>query len=149
MATKRQTAEAKRTDDRQGEGRKRRPLGTVEQRLRLEAKDGFVRRFINDDRNRLELAQKGGWEFVTNDKGEKIQEVVGSKEGGQPLYAFAMEIREDWYNEDQAKKQAELDKTDEAIRRGRIMGATDADARNERFYPGSDRGGIVYETSTG
>lgn len=40
---------------------------------------------------------------------------VGTQEGGAPQMGYLMEIRQEFYDEDQAIKQAEVDKIDDAI----------------------------------
>lgn len=113
---------------REPEGRAERiPLGSHRQKLTTDQRPGFVRRWINDRGGRILQAQQGGWHFVakngakaqTSDAGEGISQIVGTKEGGEPLRAYLMEIREDWYKEDQAAKQKRTDEIESQIRRGK------------------------------
>lgn len=114
--------------EREPEGRaKRIPLGAFQQKLQASNREGFVRRWINDDRQRLQLAQQAGYDFVihddvakSTDDGGKISQIVGSKDGGGALRAYLMEIREDWYWDDQAEKQSRIDATEGLIRRGEL-----------------------------
>lgn len=48
-----------------------------------------------------------------------MSQIVGTKEGGEPLRAYLMEIREDWYKEDQAAKTKRTDEIEAQIRRGK------------------------------
>lgn len=80
------------------------------------------------------MALQAGYEFVridgqaaTTDMGQSISQVVGSKEGGASLRAYLMEIREEWYNEDQATKQESINATEKQIRRGELVGKVGQD----------------------
>lgn len=80
------------------------------------------------------MALQGGYEFVrkdgkasTSDMGEAFSQIVGKTEGGTPLRAYLMEIREDWFNEDQATKQESIDATEKQIRRGELVGKVGQD----------------------
>ncbi len=114
--------------EREPEGRaKRIPLGSFQQKLQANNRPGFVRRWINDDRQRLQLALQAGYDFVlhddkakSSDDGGRISQIVGSKDGGGALRAYLMEIREEWYWEDQADKQQKIDATENLIRRGEL-----------------------------
>ena len=111
---------------------------------------GYHMHIINDDRTRLQDATDNGYEFVNPDeiKGvsenvvsrngelgkDRVRFLVGSQENGQPMYGYLMKIRQEWYDEDQVELQAQNDKIDNAIRRGKTTGD------NPAFY--IPRGGI-------
>lgn len=91
--------------------------------------EGKVARWVNDVGDRCIKFRQGGWEFVT-DKGltvgEKtvesasatgsvISRLVGTKQNNEPLIAYLMVIDKDWYNEDQLRKQEDVDLAEEAI----------------------------------
>lgn len=126
-----------RAETRTEEGRRQRiPLGTPQLKLSAPKRPGFVRRWVNDDGARLQLAQDAGYAFAESEHpsgsnaepGTRVSRVVGSKEDGSPLKAYLMEQREEWYAEDQATKQAEIDKTEQQIKAGNIDGKS-ADGR--------------------
>ncbi len=104
------------------------PLGSRQPKLGAPERKGYVRRFVNDVGGRLQDAKAGGYQFVEDETtvegaesdglGNRVTRVVGTKESGAPLNAYLMEIKEDWYKEDQAVKQAEIDETEESLRRG-------------------------------
>lgn len=114
--------------------RKRVPLGVHHSKMTVPSDlipDTHVGRWINDDDNRINQAVAGGWDFVTrtnnshvggdhNDKntdiGSRISQVVGTKKGGDIMRAYLMKIPREWYEEDQARKQKDVDMIDEAIR---------------------------------
>lgn len=82
---------------------------------------GFVYRFVNDESDRIQDFLDMGYELVEQ-KGVRIGDKRlstptdaggGSKaiaSVGQGKKAYLMRIREDWYNEDQADKQREVDR---------------------------------------
>lgn len=119
-----------RAPEREPQGRaKRVPLGVPSPKLAASQRPGYVRRWINDSGSRLELAQQAGYGFVTQDmkaattdQGSAFSQVVGTKEGGGSLRAYLMEIREEWYAEDQNAKQASVDATEQLIKRGELVG---------------------------
>jgi hypothetical protein len=128
------------TQEKRGPGRppKRRervPLSAMRQKLQAPKREGYKRRFVNDEGGRLQNFERAGYAFVededvhTDGEGRRISRRVGVHENGQPMYAFLMEQKQEWYAEDQAEKNKELDKADEAIRRGNIAGQVGHDGR--------------------
>jgi hypothetical protein len=92
-------------------------------------------RWINDTADgRVQRAEDGGYGFVTadgterigegqngnSDLGSRISRIVGTKEDGTPLRAYLMAIDEEYYQEDQAAKQKEVDEIDAQIRSGSV-----------------------------
>lgn len=138
----------KKREARVGLGMYRKEL-TVPNELR---KPGYKLRWINDDGDRLDFAQKAGYQFVENksnvhigegvetgnsDLGSRISKIVDkTRRLGEPMRAYLMEIKQEWYDEDQAKKLAEVEKIDDQILRGINRQETKAG-----FY-----GGANYET---
>lgn len=145
----RQESEAKRAS-REETGRSTRvPLGVSRTKLAVPAKEGYVRRWVNDSEGRLQLAQQGGYQFaedkslqigdkdidnVNRDLGARVSRVVDKSTGQK---AYLMEIKQEFYDEDQAAKAAKLRVTEDQIRKGRI------EADDSRYVP---KGGINIET---
>lgn len=113
---------------------KRVPLGTPHRKLTADIPDGKVGRWVNDRGGRLMQAQRGGYEFVTDDinigegsenantdLGSKISQVVGTKEDGTPQTSYLMVIDKDMYDADQAEKQNQVDGIDESIKQGALQ----------------------------
>ena len=101
--------------------RARVPLGSMKTKLDYPSRPGYVRRWFNDQGNRLYDAGRAGYEFVeeTNEgRTIKVSRRVGTHDDGQPLMAYLMEIRQEFYDEDQAIKQKVVDDIDAAIRSG-------------------------------
>lgn len=113
---------------REPQGRSARvPLGVRKQKLIAEPRPGYVPRWINDDGDRIQQAIQGGWDFVLKDKeatsddlGNRISRIVGSKSSGGALTAYLMEIREDWFRADQIAKQEKINATESLIKRGEL-----------------------------
>lgn len=132
-----------RPTSREQRGRRRRaPLGMMQQRLTYSQRPGYVRRWFNDKDNRIHLAQEAGYEFVEEEqdgRAVKVSQRVGTHEGGSPMVAYLMEIRQEFYDEDQAYKQAQVDKIDEAIMRRIDPENTEAEDRGKFYTPSEGR----------
>ena len=77
--------------------------------------------WLNDSPGRIDQALENGYEMVTSEEigGGAIERLVGVQDSGEPLKAYFMKIRIDWYNEDQAALQNRVDRVDHAIKTGR------------------------------
>lgn len=107
---------------------KRRARGSVGgfgAKLAAPAKPGFVRRFVNDDRNRIAQLTDLGYTIVdepgiqTADAGSVVSRLAGTKEGGNPLHAILMETPVELYQQGRSEMEAENAVTDAAILSGR------------------------------
>jgi len=130
------------------------PFGGPRLKLSAPKKEGKVRRWVNDIGGRCQLAEDGGYEFVTDDGlkigdtdvgngnqslDSRVSRIVGTQSDGSPLTAFLMEIDEEFYEEDQREKQKQLDLLDAQIQRGNIEGQV---GRDGRYIP---KEGITYK----
>lgn len=144
---------APRETTREASGRNTRvPLGVARSKLTVAGRDGYVRRWINDAEGRLQNAQDGGYQFVMNDAiaqigdkdvdnenrdlGARVSRVVDKTSGQR---AYLMEIKEEFYQEDQAAKVAKVEETDRRIRKGKL------EEVEESYIPDQGRG-ISIET---
>lgn len=120
------------------------PLGVARSQLAVPQREGYTRRWVNDDgKGRLQKALDGGYNYVDDpdlrvgqDDGgsrtdSRVSRVVGTKKDNSPMRAYLMEIPSELYREDQASKQAELDEVDRAIRQGRLV----TDGEQHRYVP--------------
>jgi hypothetical protein len=88
--------------------------------------EGYHLHWVNDSAGRIQEAQRGGYTFVEPkevqavDDGTQVKRLVGRNEDGSALYAYLMKIEMDFYHEDQATIQREVDRFDTAIKRGTI-----------------------------
>lgn len=115
--------------------RRKKILGRIRMKLSLPDIPGYVCRIVNDDGNRINDFLEDGWEFVyskdtktigedgitpnNKDLGTKVSTVVGTKDNGQPLVAYAMKLRKDWKEQNDEDKYAAIDENESQIKRGR------------------------------
>lgn len=100
----------------------RKPIGHRDV-LKAEENKGFKRRFVNDEPGRIQMFLDAGYRIVdehtsmgTEDVGQASQ--VGSvahKPVGGGKSAILMEIKEDWYIEDQLAKEERIQETERSI----------------------------------
>ena len=123
------------TSKSQSERVRRSPINGTRNRLNVRGKEpGYVYRIVNDIDDRIKTFQEMGYEIVTDSAvsvGDKRVDTA-TQEGspikvsvGQGIQAFVMRQRNDWYEEDQAKKQAHIDELEQTTKR---------DADKEGFY---------------
>src|SRR5262249_4748448 len=98
------------------------PFGTHEQKLSYAPRPGYYRRWFNDVGTRITQALEGGYTHVVGNDGKNVMRPVGVAEHGGALIAYLLEIPKEWYDEDMAAQQAEVDKVEEAMRRGVVPG---------------------------
>lgn len=122
------------------------PLGVARSKLSVPVRPGYVRRWVNDTEGRLQQAQQGGYEFSTDqslqigspdidnenrDLGARVSRVVDKSTGQK---AYLMEIKEEFYQEDQAMKQKAVKAKDDLIKHGKL------DDDDSRYVPDKGRG---------
>lgn len=91
----------------------RKPLGAFSQKLALARRPGYHRHWFNDVAGRIEEASANGWAHVKGRDGKPLARCVGTGRDKGSLYAFAMELPEVFWQEDQdARNQAATDKID-------------------------------------
>lgn len=108
--------------------------------------EGYHLHIFNDSPGRISQALDVGYEFVTPDEvggtavnvvsrntdlGDKVRFLVGSGENNEPLYAYVMKIRNEFFEEDQQALQSRVDLVDDAIRGGKM---TKEGHSSEGFY---------------
>lgn len=88
--------------------------------LTADEREGFVRRWMNDENNRLAQALDAGWDFVHKDGQERTGDSSGTQEGagsdsrvsrpvGGGITGYLMEMPQELYDEDQRAKQRLVD----------------------------------------
>lgn len=117
----------------------RRPFGAHVQKLSYPPREGFHRHWFNDTPGRIQRAQEAGYTHVQSTDGKNVSRVVGVAEAGGGLTAFLMEIPLDFYNEDQALKNAKRDEIDQQLKRGRIGDV--APGKDGAYLPTNKAGG--------
>ncbi len=128
--------------------KKKSDLGALPgQTLAAPPREGYYRRWVNDDGMRLDSAEDKGYSHVTRGRdadksimssgsGDNISQVVGTKENGQPLVAYLMETTEKFRNEDSQEKEDAISATEEQISAASIV---------EKDSLGSGSGSTTYD----
>ena len=105
---------------------RRTPL-SVRNRLDIKnKKPGYVYRIVNDVEDRVQRLQEQGYEIVPADEtgmiGDKRVDNISAPGSssyvsvGQGVKAVAMAIKDEWYREDQAQKQQQVDDSEQTMR---------------------------------
>ena len=114
---------------------RRSPINGTRNRLNVRGKEpGYVYRIVNDVDDRIQTFQEMGYEIV-NDSAVSVGDkrvATATQEGspikvsvGQGIQAYVMRQKQEWYDEDQAKKQAHVNDLEKSMKR---------DAEKEGFY---------------
>jgi hypothetical protein len=104
--------------------RRRASVGGHALKLEAPTRAGFVRRWVNDDNNRIAKADDLAYDFVTDTsiqgtgEGSRVSRLVGTKPNGEPLRAYLMETPVEEYQAGLAEKEAVNRQIDDAITRG-------------------------------
>ena len=104
--------------------RRRANVGGHALRLQAPTRDGYVRRWVNDDGNRIAKAEELAYDFVTDTsiqgtgEGTRVSRLVGTKANGEPLRAYLMETPAEEFQAGLAEKEAANRQIDDAILRG-------------------------------
>lgn len=113
-------AEEERTPERPS----RIPVSGSRDILTVAGKDpSYVYRWVNDTDGRIARFRAAGYEFVEHEVGvgqrttdsAKGVEKGWSKDVGQGITAYLMRIKREWFEEDQAAKQANVDRSEESL----------------------------------
>lgn len=105
--------------------RRRASIGVAALKLDAPSRPGYIRRFVNDDDNRIANMQELAYDFVheqgiqSDALGSRVSRLVGTKKNGEPLRAYLMETPEELYAEGAQEKEAHNSQIDEAIKAGR------------------------------
>lgn len=125
------------------ERQKRIPFGTKTSKLELAIKDpAYHYRYFNDSPGRIQRALDAGYTFVEPEEvgkdpregreENKVAIYAGTQtDGVTPLYSYLMKIPMEFYLEDDAVKNLNLDSIDAAIKGGKI----DQTAGDNRYIP--------------
>jgi hypothetical protein len=119
----------------QKERTRRTPINGTRSRLSVRGKEpGYVYRIVNDTDDRVQTLQEMGYEIVTDSKvsvGDKrianpTQEGSPIKVSvGQGVNAYIMRQKQEWFDEDQAAKNAKNDELEAQMKR---------EAKDSGFY---------------
>lgn len=121
--------------------RRRASVGSLALKLSAPSREGYTRRWVNDDGNRIANADELGYDHVsdtglkTSGPGSRVSRLVGTKANGEPLHAYLMETPDELYAEGLAEKEAAARQIDESIKAGRD--STGQMSPNETYGHGS------------
>ena len=104
---------------------KRASINGTRHKLRIRGQEpGFVYRIVNDIDDRVSVLQERGYEIVT-DKTVTVgdKRIANPTQEGSPVkvsvgngvQAYVMRIKDEWHKEDQAAKNEQIDKLEEAM----------------------------------
>ena len=116
-----------------GERKRRVPMSGPRNILNAEGiPEGFVGRWVNDLDNRIQRAEEAGYDFVSKDLDvsvgdrtvessdgvdSRISKIVGTdRVTGEPIRAYLMMQKKEWYEEDRAERQKLVDQQEESMR---------------------------------
>lgn len=103
----------------------RAPVSGRRNKLTIAGKEpGFEYRIVNDDDDRVMDLQERGYEIVTHEAKVGDKRVGIPKKEGTPVQisvgggkkAYLMRQKKEWYDEDQAAKQVEVDELENALK---------------------------------
>ena len=87
--------------------------------------DGYRYKVFNDNwshkPDRIQQAQRAGYEFVESDNDKMKPKTVGTNDDGSPITGRLMRIPQVIYDEDRAEYDSKLDKVDAQIQGGKLQ----------------------------
>lgn len=118
----------------------RRPIGAYAQKLALPARQGYHRHWFNDVAGRIDEATANGWTHVLGADKKPIARCVGTGRDKGAMYAFAMEIPEIFWLEDQAARHQAASDRIEGLKKApfRAEAGTAKPADRGKFYDPSE-----------
>lgn len=111
----------------------RRPFGAFDQKLALLhlIRPGYRGFAFLDRPGRIDAARAAGYTLVKGNDGRNVTVPGSVNTDGTMTRHFLMEIPEEWYQEDMAREQREIDEKEKAIKRG----AASREADDGRYVP--------------
>lgn len=110
------------------ERRERRSVGESSDKFRFNRseyeREGYNRYWPADTGNRLNELYAQDYDFVLNEKGEKIKQFGGTDRFGNKFDHYLMEKPKDWYEEDKKKKLERTSLEQEKKSNQAILGAS-------------------------
>lgn len=128
----------------------RQSFGVQTQKLALTPRPGYKRYWFNDAPGRIDLAQANGWSHILDKDKKPLHRVVGTGRDGKAQRAYAMELPDVFWEEDQDKVHAKAQAKMDAIKKRPIQvkpGMTDKSDRG-KFYSPDDGGEILKISET-
>lgn len=122
----------------------RRQFGRQTQKLALPNRPGYKRYWFNDAPGQVQGALDNGWAHVLDKDRKNLARVVGSGRDGGALKAYAMEIPQEFWDEDQERVHQAAKARIDAIKTKPIQAApgTSQNSDKGKFYS-PEEGGIL------
>lgn len=128
--------------------RQRIPMDMPRMRMNYKERPGYHRHVFNDDGGRIQDALEGGYQFVMKEAapnigeghdvsqrqgvGSKVCWPVGSRDNGEAIMGYLMEIPLEYYEEDQRAREQ---RTLEALSSARRKGQSKEEPGPDELYP--------------
>lgn len=110
---------------------------------------GYQLRWFNDQDGRVEAAVgRAWWDFVTQDEiamqdgnkvlernsdlGTRVRAIVGTLDSGDPLYAYLLKIKKEWFDEDQQVGASQIRASEREMMKN---GGLNTDRIAEKYLP--------------
>lgn len=107
-----------------GRRRKRADVGGQHLKLKAPEREGFHRRWVNDNPGRIAMFQELAYDHViepgikSDSPDSRVRRLVGTQAGGAPQYAYLMETPLEEYQAGVEEKEEARKPFEDAIRRG-------------------------------
>lgn len=127
----------------------RRQFGRQTQKLALPNRPGYKRYWFNDAPGQVQGALDNGWGHVLDKDRKPLSRVVGSGRDGGALKAYAMEIPQEFWDEDQERVHQAAKARIDAIKAKPIQAAPGTSQKSDtgKFYS-PEEGGILQVSET-
>lgn len=114
----------------------RRPLGAFTQKLALPKRAGYHSHWFNGEGGRIDDALANGWAHRKDADGKPVKRAVGRGRDQGVLYAYAMDIPEQFWLEDMDAKNAAASEKMEALKAQPFQAKTGQAQRSDqgKFY---------------
>ena len=123
---------------------------------------GHVLRWFNDTPGRIDTAVgRAGWEFVqqneialadtnrvidrNSDIGNKVRAIVGTTDQNEPLYAYLLKIKKEWFEEDRDDATSKIRESEKEMIRN---GGLNADRIGEKYLPDQRKAALTVKRDT-
>lgn len=118
--------------------RARKPFGSHTQKLSYPKVPGMHLHWFSDKPGRIMQASEAGYDHVKRPDGSNVSLPVGVNDAGGAEMGFLMQIPEEWYQEDMAAQQVQIDQFENAIKRGQ----QDTSEGDGRYVPKNGDGSL-------
>lgn len=114
----------------------RRPFGSSTRKLELAQRPNYKRHWFNDTGARVQEYLDSGWAHVKDQKGQPLKRAVGTGRDNGVLYAYAMELPEEFWLEDMAARHEQAKARMDAVKQSPFQAKPGTAQRSDqgKFY---------------